>query len=344
MLHTIQNFVKTILPAKRKTSPKGWTSFNGVCCVHNGETADKRGRAGVITNADGSVSYSCFNCHFKASYQPGRHLTFKFRKLLRWLGADDIEIKRLVIEAIRVKDIISPEDLLPQEPAEKIEFKKRTLPDDAKSFDELVTFHTLDNWRNAEQFENAVKYCYNRKINTGKYKFYLSNSRAHNLNQRVIIPCYWNNELIGYTARAINDNVSPKYHNNYELNFVFNIDAQQTNWKFVIVSEGPFDAMAIDGVAVLHNEITEEQADIIDSLGREVIVVPDADKSGSQLVEDALKYGWNVSFPIWQDKDKCKDISKAVELYGKLFVLQAIISATETNKLKIELLRKRKYN
>ncbi len=341
MLHTIQNYVTTLLPSKRKISSKGWFSFNGICCHHRGERADSRSRGGVIANPSGAVTYSCFNCGYKASYTPGYPLNFKFRKFLEWMGADENEIKRLIIEAIRIKNIISPEELAEQEAPAPIEFKKRTLPDDAQSFDELVTFYTLNNWEHAEQFENAIGYCAKRKVDVKKYKFYMSPSRAHNLNQRVIVPCYWKKELIGYTARAISDNISPKYHNHYELNFVFNMDVQDPKWKFVLVSEGPFDAMAIDGVAVLHNEVTELQADIIDSLGREVIVVPDTGPAGAKLVADALKYGWSVSYPIWQET--CKDISAAVEKYGKLFVLNSILSAKETNKLKIEILQKRKY-
>ena len=73
MLNIISDFIKGILPTKKKTTPSGWTSFNGVCCPHNGESPDTRGRGGLTANPDGSVSYHCFNCNFKASYQPGRH-------------------------------------------------------------------------------------------------------------------------------------------------------------------------------------------------------------------------------------------------------------------------------
>ena len=100
--------------------------------------------------------------------------------------------------------------------------------------------------------------------------------------------------------------------------------------------------MAIDGIAVLSNECSETQADIIDSLARDVIVVPDADRAGTKLVDAALEYGWNVSYPIWQKE--CKDIGSAVEKYGKLFVLKSILAGTETGRLKIELLKKRLYN
>jgi len=112
--------------------------------------------------------------------------------------------------------------------------------------------------------------------------------------------------------------------------------------KFVVVVEGPLDAMAIDGVAVLSNECSEVQADIIDGLAREVIVVPDGDRAGAKLIEAAIEYGWHVSFPIWQET--CKDVSEAVERYGKLFVLKSIIDARETSRLKIELKKKRLLN
>ena len=344
MLNIISDFVKTILPAKRKTTPSGWTSFNGVCCPHNGESADTRGRGGLTANADGSVSYHCFNCNFKASYQPGRHLTFKFRKLLGWLGANDGDVKRLVIEAIRIKDLVAPEQVK-LEPEEKIEFKVRELPKDAVSFQQMITFHLLDDFRNVPlALASAVDYVRSRKINIDKYDFFWTDSTEHSLHQRVIIPIIWEGKPIGYTSRAFTDGVKPKYYSHYEPNVVFNTNNQQRDWKFVIVCEGPFDAMAVDGVAVLGNEVADLQADIIDALGREVIVVADADKSGAKLVDAAIKYGWSVSFPVWQEDMDCKDISDAVVKYGKLFVLKSIIDAKETSKLKIELLRKRLYN
>ena len=72
------------LPAKRKTTPSGWTSFIAPCCTHNGETQDTKGRGGVIHEGE-AVSYHCFNCGYKASWQPGRNLSYKFKKLLEWL-------------------------------------------------------------------------------------------------------------------------------------------------------------------------------------------------------------------------------------------------------------------
>ena len=287
--------------------------------------------------------YHCFNCNFKASYQPGRHLTFKFRKLLKWLGADDTDIKRLVIEAIRVRELVNPEEVKAEAEEERIDFKVRDLPEGAVSFRAMMTHHILDDFKNVPGLLNsAVDYIQNRKINLDKYDFLWTDSTEHSLHQRVIIPCIWQGRVIGYTSRAFTDGVKPKYWSHYEPNFVFNMNNQLVDSKFVIVCEGPFDAMSIDGVAVLNNECNETQADIIESLGREVIVVADRDRAGAKMIANAVEYGWSVSFPVWLET--CKDINEAVVKYGKLFALKSILDSKESSKLKIELMKKKLYN
>lgn len=340
MLTTIQDYVLSILPAKRKRSQTGWISFNAPCCHHNNETADTRGRGGVTANANGSVSYHCFNCGFKTSYQPGRPLTFKFRKWLSWLGADPNEVKRLVIEAIRIKDLVAPETIK-DEPEQEITFEKRKLPDEARSFFELLDFYILNDGEDVpEMLDHAVTYCQARSIDLHKYNMYWTPEVEHKLDRRVIIPFYWKNDIVGYTARTFVDGVKPKFHSNHPANYVFNVDKQLHDSKFVIVVEGPFDAMSIDGVAVLTNQISEQQAEIIESLGKEVIVVPDFDQEGNKwtgeaMIKDALEYGWSVSFPVWSET--CKDANEALVKYGKLFTLKAILDGKESNPLKIKL-------
>ena len=74
-------------------------------------------------------------------------------------------------------------------------------------------------------------------------------------------------------------------------------------------------------------------------LAREIILVPDRDRAGQQLIDDALEYGWSVSFPEWEPD--VKDINDSVVRYGKLFTLKSILDAKQTSRLKINLLRKR---
>ena len=345
MFNAVQDYTLSILPSKRRRSQAGWLSFNAVCCHHNGDSTDTRGRGGCITNPDGGVSYHCFNCQFKTSYQPGRPLSFKFRKLLNWLGADPTEVKRLVIEAIRVKELIRPEDI--RAPEEEIVFEARSLPPEAQSFLALAEFYKLAEYQSTPKlFTDAVHYALDRKIDTIKYDLYWTPEIEHKLNHRVIVPFVYKGETVGYTARATVDGIKPKYHSNHPANFVFNMDRQLPTSKFVLVTEGPFDAMSIDGVSVQTNEISEQQAEIIEGLGREVIYVPDFDQHlnkqgrpvwpGLSAVEQAIEYGWSVSFPVW--RETCKDVNAAVIKYGKLFVMKAILEGKESNSLKIKLI------
>ena len=345
MFNAVQDYTLSILPSKRRRSQSGWISFNAVCCHHNGDSADTRGRGGVITNPDGGVSWHCFNCGFKTSYQPGRPLSFKFRKLLNWLGADPTEVKRLVIEAIRVKELIRPEDI--RAPEEEIVFEVRSLPQEAQSFLALAEFYKLAEYQSTPKlFTDAVHYALDRKIDTIKYDLYWTPEIEHKLNHRVIVPFVYKGQTVGYTARATVDGIKPKYHSNHPANFVFNMDRQLPTSKFVLVTEGPFDAMSIDGVSVQTNEISEQQAEIIEGLGREVIYVPDFDQHlnkqgravwpGLAAVEQAIEYGWSVSFPVW--RETCKDVNAAVIKYGKLFVMKAILEGKESNSLKIKLI------
>lgn len=339
MLDSIQQSVLQLLPARKKTGQNGWISFNAPCCIHNGETADTRGRGGIKTN-NGQISYHCFNCGYTSSFIPGRHLSFKFRKLLAWLGADDLTVRRLVIDAVRLKDLVAPEEIA--EPEQEIKYEARALPAEARDIVELANFYSIGDYNNVPpELLAAIEYVHRRSIDISKYQFYWTPEEAYNLHRRIIIPFYYRGETIGYTSRAITDGVKPKYWSSHPADTVFNIDNQRPDSKFVIVSEGPFDAMSIDGVAVSGAEISDQQAEVIDRLQREVIYVPDSDRAGRKTVDRAIELGWTVSFPIWLET--CKDINEAVVKHGKLFVLKCILDARETSKLKIELKKKKLY-
>lgn len=334
MFNSIQDAVLNLLPPKRKRSQSGWISFNAVCCHNRGESADTRQRGGVMSQPDGAVSYHCFNCQFKTGYQPGRPLGFKFKRWIKWLGASEGEINRLVIEAMRVKDLVQP-DQLPVE-QEEISFEPRALPEQAQSFMALADFYELNNWSNVPTgYTESVKYVHERRIDMQRYEFFWTPETTNKLSHRVVVPFYYKRTIVGWTARAFFPGIKPKYHSNHPANFVFNMDQQLPDNKFVIVCEGPFDAMSVDGVAVMGADITEQQAELIDSLGKTVIVVPDWDGAGSGLIDRAVEYGWAVSFPIW--RESCKDINDAVDRYGKLYVLKDILANTESNSLKIKL-------
>jgi DNA primase len=120
---------------------------------------------------------------------------------------------------------------------------------------------------------------------------------------------------------------------------VFNIDRQSPDRKYVIVVEGQFDAISIDGCAIAHNEPSETQVMRLNALGREVIVVPDRDRPGAKMLKAAIDNNWSVSLPPWGDH--IKDVADAVKEYGRLYVLTTILHYRVAGEIKINLLKKK---
>ena len=68
------------------------------------------------------------------------------------------------------------------------------------------------------------------------------------------------------------------------------------------------------------------------------MLLPDFDKSGMDTVNTAIRRGWAVSFPPWEED--IKDASDAVQSYGRLFTVKSILESIETNGTKIKILAK----
>lgn len=315
---------RSLLP-KTKTSPSGWTSFNAPCCHHRGHNRDTRKRAGVMFTE--GVVYNCFNCKFTASWQPGRNITDKFKTLCRWLGASDDDIKQLVFEALKTESI----DYEPEHYVERVRFTEKELPEGAQS----LSYWIDSNIEGIDEFiRPVVEYVLDRGHNPLDNNFYWSPAEGY--IDRVIIPFRYDGKIVGNTARKITAG-KPKYLSDQHPFFVFNIDAQEEQNQYLFVCEGPFDALAVGGVALLTNEISQQQAHIINNLNKKVIVIPDQDQAGVTLINQAVDYGWSVAFPNW-DAD-VKDCADAVLRYGRLFVTVDAIMTAQEGEIKISVAR-----
>ena len=116
---------------------------------------------------------------------------------------------------------------------------------------------------------------------------------------------------------------------------MFNLDGQTDDKQFVILVEGPIDAISIGGVAVMSAEINTTQRQLIEQLGRQVIVVPDRDQAGQNLVKQAIEFNWSVSFPDWPEG--IKDVNECLVQCGRLYTLYSILDKVYTTSLKIQL-------
>lgn len=328
-MNEVQLSLLSHLPSRRKNTPSGWTSFNSPCCHYRGEKPDSRQRGGILVNEQGGFQYHCFNCGFKAGWTPGHFLSKNTKSLFKWLGLNDTEIGQLNLYTIKVRD---------SKPKEQ-----KSISLDLPTVDLPEMSMSLSEWANSDLPEEAGKellkifeYLQSRGMEFDWYPWHWSYSSGY--KDRLLIPFYHEGKIVGWTGRKIT-NGNPKYLTHGPPGYVFNLDRQINDRKYLIVVEGQLDAISIDGCAIMSNDPNSTQVLRINQLGKQVIVVPDRDKAGSKLVDAAIKNNWGVSVPEWGTG--IKDVADAVKKYGRLYSLLTILKYRETNNIKLQLIKKK---
>lgn len=315
--------ILSLVPGKKKHTQSGWYSFNAVCCTHMGHRQDKRGRGGI--HLDGTNwTYHCFNCNFKCGFQLGKTISKNARKLLSWCGVDEQQIQRWNLESLQKKDLI--EYVKVKKEKLKVRFKETPLPEG-----EMVD-------PNNHKHKMYSDYLKSRAINPLEYPFIITPNEEGRLGNRIVVPYTFNNKIVGHTSRFL-DNRIPKYLNEQQPGYVFGYDFQKRDYEVCILVEGIFDALSINGCALMHNDISEDQALLLSQLNRRIIFVPDRDETGLKLCSRALELGYSVSIPNWEDG--IKDVNDAVVKYGKVATLLSILQSATTSKVKVEMQRRK---
>jgi hypothetical protein len=323
-----------------KQAPKRWQKSNCKLCHTQGHGIDTRNRFGIQFNPQ-SIACNCFNCGFSAGYTEGKELSKSFKFFLRQLHVDEKFIEQLEFEIFKQKNQIH---VIREGDDEKVEdkeskfrslfqkWKPMDLPKDSLPITDWLTYGLDD-----PDFLRVVNYMVGRKIYNSS-EFYWSPLKEHNLHQRLIIPYFYKGKIVGFTSRLCydtSDKSIPKYYQQSPTDFVYNLDHHQ-EWlrKYALVNEGVLDAWTVDGISIL-GEIGQSKIDIINRLQKQIIVCPDRDKKGRDLVEVAIENDWAVSFPKWGMD--IKDATHAAEKYGRLLTTHSIISSAVSGKEKIKI-------
>ena len=317
--------ILTIVPGKKKLTQSGWHSFNAVCCHHRGHKADKRGRGGIRFDGEYNWSYHCFNCNFKAGFTLGKQLSKNAKQLLAWCGVDDIQINKWNLESLQNKDLL--DIIFTKKKKIKVKFNETTLPDNV----EMIV-------PNNPEHKKYVDYLESRKVGIYDYPFLITPTDEGRNSNRILIPYTFENKIVGHISRYL-DNRIPKFIKEQQVGFVFGYDLQKPEYEVCLVFEGIFDALALNGCALTHETISDEQAEILRRLNRRIIVVPDMDKTGLGIIDRALELGFQVSLPDWGEG--IKDANDAVLKYGKLPTLLSILQNATNSKIKLEIMRKK---
>ena len=202
------------------------------------------------------------------------------------------------------------------------------LPEDSVRISDIENFD--------KHSTSVVEYMAARNLNLDDTDYYWCPQLGY--RDRIIIPFYYEGRIVGYTARTVGES-KPKYLTDSQPGFVYGLDEQREKKAFTLVCEGPIDALHIEGCALTGSDIGDAQALLLNKLGKDIYVVPDRDKAGSKLVEQAIDRGRGVSLPDW-DTD-INDIGECVQRHGRLYTLYNIVAAAETSPLKIRLKAKK---
>ena len=302
------------LPIRTSKTPSGWNTMDCPMCT------DKRKRGGLITTG-AKISYNCFNCGFTTGWEPNPTLGKKYKDLATKLGADQTDIHAITVDLLKYAEDLETEDATDYV-YNLAKFKQEDLPETATAVDDLPEEHPIRQYAKERGLIGLYPLLY---FDESLYK------------QRLVVPFSYNGDLVGWTARHINppNKTTPKYLHKMQPGYVFNIDRfADSKREIVIVTEGVFDAIMVDGIAIQGNSVGPEQAHLIEKLGKRIIVCPDRDEAGVDLIMQAAELGWEVSFPPWHVD--CKDAADAVQRYGRLATVSSIIKHATDNKLKIE--------
>jgi len=335
-MHFFVQFIRSRVPAGWTLKSGGWLSGNCPVCVHNGEARNDVKRRGGFQFGEDEWVYHCFNCHFATGWKVGQKITDKNRLLLKGFGVEEAEIQRMSLELLREEETTRFLNPMQEEtPAFVPEWPTVDLPAGST----LLLHQDSDTIH--PNFVKGIEMLQQRQLLHWTDWAYTSSD--FKFKKRTILPFRYKGNIVGHTARYIGtppNDLTPKYLRSTPPNFVFNLDRQSRSRKLAIVTEGDFDAIVLDGMALGSNSVSEGQASLINELKKKTILLPDADKPGSELIEPAIKNDWSVSFPEWMDTHK--DAASAAEEYGRSFVLKSVIDAAISNPTKIRVLA-RKY-
>lgn len=320
------------LPIKRKSNPRGGYYICCPMCLSMGESRnDTKFRGGFTPQPDQGFIYHCHNCHFATGWSWNGRVSKNLMKFLTKLGVDSKKVPirlRLLQQNER-----APEATIEIETYDvAMEFKTVELPAGAYSFESWVEDDDPPGL-----FYDAFDYLANRGAPVfDGWNYFWTEDKYYNWNKRIIIPFYHNGKIVGYTGRRfINSKKISKYFSQQPEHFLFNQDKLEGDAETIILVEGVFDAISIKGVATLGNILTKKQINLLNLSKKRIILVPDRNKAGRKLLEQAIGQNWEVSIPDW-DRGVI-DCANATKRYGKLFTLESIYKSAMNNAMKSRL-------
>ncbi|MCB1711392.1 MAG: hypothetical protein KDH96_02570 [Candidatus Riesia sp.] len=308
--------------------------LNVKCPVCN----DYKIRAGfTFTNNGECCTYHCFNhSSCGGAYSPHETAGFmshNFKRVMSCFGISEIDIKQLIFD----------NHLLYGDKQHKNEINNNPIRPSKLIFPNY--FNELTKDTKSEFGQECLFYLKQRFIDIDTYKFYFTEQTKNDAwNYRLIIPTFYKQDLVHYQGRDILDIHEKRYlkisapidNVLYNMNELF-----RSTKEALLLVEGVFDGLCLTNnfVAITSSNITSGQLKWLKTTSRRVIVVPDIDTSGLELIQQSINNGLEVSFPKLPLNT---DINENVRKFGQLFVLKEIFSniyKEDDARIRLELLK-----
>ena len=314
-----------VLPTVRRGSSK-WISFN---CPECGDT---RGRGGFIVTDSGGWRYRCFNggCDYNehpTGWEPESGLGGRPKRLFRLFGGSlsDLPTDILFTSAAKFNKsgaiVTDAED----ERATRY-FETQSMPPNT------VNLFEPGEAIKDERYVKVLEYAVSRGEEVlCRHPFMWSKSYPTCL----LIPYMHYDKIVGFLARDIRPDAQVKMWQKCHSDYVFRQDTLDKDGRAAIITEGVYDAIAIDGLAARGGALTKKQQLLLNLSGRDIIVLPDMNPSGINLVNAAEENGWFVSTPKWDRH--VSDTAQAALQYGLLYTIDTVVKNTHKNYIKAKI-------
>lgn len=323
MIQDLGDLFSPLLPA-HASRRSGFHEFKCPLCH------DYKVRAGIRVSST-SIGFNCFNCGRKGSYEDGdcliprvlidvyealgglpHDLNMLKLKLLRSEGEGESEVRVDGVNVFR-----SPPPL-------KVPKEFVTLESGLK--------------RGEPQAVAVARYLLDTRsiiLDPATVYVAITTKRSSPWLNRVILPTVMWGKIVAFSGRDITGTSPQKYYTDgAKGRAIYNFDITKSYpSRPLFVTEGQFDALRIDGVAVMGNTLSPHQIHWLSSVPRRKVVVPDRGKSGIGLAHQALALGWDVALP---DIGSCKDLDNAVVQYGKLYCIEQLLSTITNGEAALE--------
>lgn len=337
----LTQLVQQYLPVDRKTSATGFYVCCPMCMRQGEARPDTKHRGGFTVNADGGFIYHCYNCHFATKWLHNGGIGKNLMYFLTSIGVPSKQVP-IKLRLLRHDEVLGGKI--------NIEIEEEKAPEMVLNFDEAqlpANSLPFESWVEDDELQPMFLTAFSYMAGRGEAVFngstyYWTPDTDYGINQRVIIPFYHHGKVIGYTARVCSGNPKlRKYYSVQPSHFMYNQDLLEGDQEIIILVEGVLDAVAVGGVGVLGNHLSEKQVNLLKWSDKRIILAPDRNKAGVKLLDQVVDLGWEVATISNEWGTDVDDCAKATKRFGKLYTLETILNNATTDAMKIKMFRSR---